>query len=92
MSPGSPTSSAEARLALIAAVSDRISASEDAAELLYDVARIVGEHLAARRCLFTEIDLEHDRGTVRRDYCRGAASVAGVYRISDAAAVLGVLR
>ncbi|HEX6086287.1 MAG TPA: PAS domain-containing protein, partial [Thermoanaerobaculia bacterium] len=83
MSPGSPFSSAEARLALIAAVSDRITASEDAAELLYDVSRILGEHLAARRCLFTEIDLANDRGLVRRDYCRGVASVAGVYRISD---------
>jgi len=83
MSPGPPHSSAEARLALIAAVSDRISASEDASELLYDVSCIVGEHLAARRCLFTEIDLAADRGTVRRDYCRGVPSVAGVYRVSD---------
>ena len=87
MSPGSPSSSAEVRLALIAAVSDRITASEDAAELLYDVSRILGEHLAARRCLFTEIDLEADRGLVRRDYCRGVPSVAGVYRISEYAEV-----
>jgi PAS domain S-box-containing protein len=87
MSPGSPSSSAEARLTLIAAVSDRIGVSEDAAELLYDVSRILGEHLAARRCLFTEIDLDRDRGVVRRDYCRGAASVAGVYRVSDYAEV-----
>lgn len=83
MSPGSTSSTAEARLALIAAVSDRITASEDASELLYDVSRILGEHLAARRCLFTEIDLASDRGLVRRDYCRGVPSVAGVYRVSD---------
>jgi signal transduction histidine kinase/CheY-like chemotaxis protein len=78
---------AEARLTLIATVSEWIGTTEDAAELLYEVSRAVGEHLGARRSLFTEIDLEHDRGTVRRDYCRGAASVAGVYRISDYAEV-----
>jgi PAS domain S-box-containing protein len=74
---------AEARLALIAAVSDLIGASDDAAELLYEVSRTLGEQLHARRCLFTEIDLEHDRGIVRRDYCRGVSSVAGVYKASD---------
>jgi PAS domain S-box-containing protein len=74
---------AEARLALIAAVSETIGASEDPGELLYDVARMVGEHLHARRCLFTEIDLAGDRGIVRRDYCRGVPSVAGVYKVSD---------
>jgi signal transduction histidine kinase len=78
---------AEARLHLIASVSDRIGASEDPAELLYDVSHLVGVQLGARRCLFTEIDLEHDRGIVRRDYCRGVPSVAGVYRISDYAEV-----
>ena len=74
---------AEARLALIAAVSDRISVSDDATELLYEVARILGEHFAVRRCLFTEIDVAGDRGVVRRDYCRGVESVAGTYRVSD---------
>ncbi|HEV7923057.1 MAG TPA: ATP-binding protein [Thermoanaerobaculia bacterium] len=76
-------SDAEVRLALIATVSEWISASEDTAELLYEISRAVGEQLHARRVLFTELDHEHDRGTVRRDYCRGVPSVAGVYRISD---------
>lgn len=74
---------AEARLALVAAISEQIGAFDDPADLLYAVSHAVGEHLRARRCLFTEIDLDHDRGIVRRDYCRGASSVAGVYRISD---------
>jgi PAS domain S-box-containing protein len=74
---------AEGRLATIARASEIISSADDAGELLYEISRIVGEHLAARRCLFTEIDLEHDRGIVRSDYCRGVASIAGVYRISD---------
>jgi PAS domain S-box-containing protein len=74
---------AEARLELIAAVSELISSSEDPADLLYEVSRMVGEHLQVRRCLFTELDLASDRGLVRRDYCRGVPSVAGTYRISD---------
>ena len=74
---------AEARLTLIATVSEWIGASEDAAELLYEVSRAIGEHLHARRALFTEIDLDNDQGIVRRDYCRGVPSVAGVYKISD---------
>ena len=74
---------AEARLNLIAAVSEWISATDDPAELLYEASRIVGEYLHARRALFTEIDLDGDRGIVRRDYCRGVPSVAGVYRVSD---------
>ncbi len=74
---------AEARVALIATVSESIGASEDPAELLYEVSRAVGEHLHVRRSLFTEIDLDNNRGIVRRDYCRDVASVAGVYKVSD---------
>jgi len=74
---------AEARVALIATVSESIGTSEDPAELLYEVSRSVGQHLQVRRSLFTEIDLDNNRGIVRRDYCRGVASVAGVYKVSD---------
>lgn len=74
---------AEERVRLLARISEMISASQDVAALLYDVSCAVGEHLNARRCLFTEIDLDADRGVVQRDYCRGVPSVAGVYRISD---------
>jgi signal transduction histidine kinase len=78
-----PQKEAEERLSLVASVSEMIGAVDDPAELLYAVSRAAGEHLRARRCLFTEIDLEHDRGVVRRDYCRDVPSVAGVYRVSD---------
>ena len=74
---------AEERLKLMARISELIGVSEDANELLYEVSRMLGEHFHARRCLFTEIDLERDRGIVRRDYCRGVPSVAGVYKTSD---------
>jgi PAS domain S-box-containing protein len=74
---------AESRLQLIATVSERIGAAEDVGDLLFQVASAIGEHLHVRRALFTEIDLDHDRGVVRRDYCRGVESVAGVYRVTD---------
>ncbi|MEA2491373.1 MAG: hypothetical protein QOH21_3165 [Acidobacteriota bacterium] len=74
---------AEARLTLVATVSELIGAFDEPADLLYAVSRVLGEHLHARRCLFTEVDLEHDRGIVRRDYCRGVESVAGIYKVSD---------
>jgi signal transduction histidine kinase len=74
---------AEARLLLLANISEMIGAIDDPAALLYDVSCALGAYLDVRRCLFTEIDLEHDRGIVRRDYCREVTSVAGVYRVSD---------
>jgi PAS domain S-box-containing protein len=74
---------AESRLTLLSDISERISALEDPAELLYTVSCALGEHLRVRRCLFTEINLASDLGLVRHDYCRDVPSVAGIYRISD---------
>jgi PAS domain S-box-containing protein len=74
---------AEARLALLAEISELARKLEDSDEFLFAVAEAVGEHLQARRCLFNEIDLENDREIVYRDYCRGVESVAGVHKISD---------
>ncbi|HET7434351.1 MAG TPA: ATP-binding protein [Thermoanaerobaculia bacterium] len=78
-----PEKEAEGRLTLLASVSEMIGAIEEPAELLYAVSRAVGEQLQVRRALFTEIDVEADRGVVRRDYCRGVPSVAGVYKVTD---------
>ncbi len=78
---------AESRLTLLAGISELTRSTEDANELLFAVAQKVGEHLQVRRCLFNEIDLENDRETVHRDYCRGAESVAGWHRISDYSAI-----
>ncbi len=64
-------------------IAEKIRRAENAEDVLFAVACAVGEHLQVRRCLFNEIDLEQDRETVHRDYCRGVESVAGVHRISD---------
>jgi PAS domain S-box-containing protein len=74
---------AESRLALLAQISELTKTFDDPDELLFAVSQAVGEHLQVRRCLFNEIDLERDRETIHRDYCRGVESVAGVHRISD---------
>lgn len=78
---------AEQRLVLLAEISELARTIEEPDELLFAVARAVGENLEVRRCLFNEIDLENDRETVHRDFCRGVPSVAGVHRVSDYSAV-----
>ncbi|MGH7337075.1 MAG: PAS domain-containing protein, partial [Myxococcota bacterium] len=68
---------------LLAELSERIRLARTGDELLFEVSRALGEYLGTRRSLFVEIDEPNDRGIVRRDYHRGAASVAGEYRISE---------
>jgi len=74
---------AESRLALLAGISEATRTFEEPDGLLFAVSKAVGEHLQVKRCLFNEIDLERNRETVHRDYCRGVESVAGVHLISD---------
>jgi PAS domain S-box-containing protein len=64
-------------------IAEKIRRAKNVENLLFAVAEAVGEHFQVRRCLFNEIDLENDRETVHRDYCRGVESVAGVHKISD---------
>jgi PAS domain S-box-containing protein len=73
----------EARLKLLAEISELLRKFESPRELLFAVSKIVGEHLRVKRCLFNEIDLENDLEIVHRDYCREVNSVAGVHKISD---------
>ena len=68
---------------LLLKIAEMIRRADGADDLLFAVARALGEHLQVRRAFFNEIDLANDRETVHRDYCRGVDSVAGVHRISD---------
>ena len=77
----------ENRLEVIFRVSELIRTIHDAADLSYAVAGTIGKHLNVRRCLFNETDVERDLEVVHRDYCDGAASVAGEHRISDYSSV-----
>src|SRR5215813_12781596 len=74
---------AEGRLEVLARVSELIRTLHEPYELSYAAAETVGRHLKVRRCLFNETDVERDLEIVHRDYCDGAASVAGEHRISD---------
>jgi PAS domain S-box-containing protein len=74
---------AENRLTLLSKISELTRDFEEPNELFFAVSRAVGEHFQVRRSLFNEIDVENDREIIRRDYCRGVESVAGMYKISD---------
>ncbi|HKG80036.1 MAG TPA: GAF domain-containing protein, partial [Pyrinomonadaceae bacterium] len=73
----------QARLTVLIQVSDLIRTLHDPYDLSYAVAKTVGAHMKVRRCLFNEIDLDHDLEIVHRDYCDGGESIAGEHRISD---------
>ena len=74
---------AENRLSLLAKVSELTRQFEESDELLFEVAREVGEHFNVRRSLFNEIDMANDRVVVHRDYCRGVDSIAGFHKVSE---------
>jgi len=74
---------AEERLTLLADISELTRSLEEPDELMSVVAQVVGEHLHVKRCLFNEIDLEHDMEIVHRDYHDGIESVEGTHKITD---------
>lgn len=49
-------------------VSEQIRVSEDADQLLSAIAQLLGQHLQAARCFFSEIDDQGDRWRVRHEY------------------------
>lgn len=67
----------------LADLAERIRLATDAATLLDQVARALGEQLNVRRCLFIDIDTASDHAVVRHEHCRGVPSVPRTYRVSD---------
>jgi len=80
---------AEARARVLVQVNELVRQIVNPDEFLYAVAQLVGEYLLTQRSFFVELDIEHDRGFVWRDYCRGVPSVAGEYRLSQYSAETG---
>ena len=74
---------AEREAQIVADLTELIRLTEDADELLWRAAQAVGEHLQAQRCFFIDIDAEHDRALVHRQYCRGVPPVPPEVRITD---------
>lgn len=72
----------EYQAALLIVVSELISKLTKPGELMFSIAKTVGQYLRSRRCFFNEIDLDNDLETVHRDFCRGVDSVVGKHKIS----------
>lgn len=73
---------AEADTLFLLDLGEGIRFAADADELLWAVAVALGEHLKASRCGFLEVDVQHDRITVQRDYHPHLHSVVGSYQLS----------
>jgi PAS domain S-box-containing protein len=73
---------AEADTLFLLDLGEGIRFAADADELLWAVAVALGEHLKASRCGFLEVDAEHDRINVQRDYHPHLHSLVGNYSLS----------
>jgi PAS domain S-box-containing protein len=72
---------AEADTLFLLDVGECIRLASDPDEMMWAIAVALGEHLGAGRCSFADIDLEHQRLTVQRDYHRHAPSLVGSYSL-----------
>ena len=75
---------AEADTLFLLDLGEGIRFAADADELLWAVAVALGEHLKASRCGFLEIDSEHNRITIQRDYHPHLHSLVGDFPLSAA--------
>ncbi len=73
---------AEADTLFLLDLGEGIRFAADADELLWAVAVALGEYLKSSRCSFIEVDVEHERLTVQRDYHPHAPSLVGEYPFS----------
>jgi PAS domain S-box-containing protein len=73
----------ESQIAILIVIGDLIRTINDPDELLYATAKTVGVYFNARRCVFSEIDLENDLENIHRDYHRSGRSVAGRHKLSS---------
>ena len=73
---------AEADTLFLLDLGEGIRFAADADELLWAVAVALGEHLKASRCGFLEIDTEHDRLVIQRDYHPHLRSAVGAHPLS----------
>src|SRR5580765_7655531 len=72
---------AEADTLFLLDLGECIRFAADADELLWAVAVALGEHLRANRCGFIEIDTDHERCRVQRDYHPHTPSLVGSYSL-----------
>lgn len=79
---------AEADTMFLLDLGECIRVAADPDEMMWAIAVALGEHLGAGRCGFADIDIEHDRFVVQRDYRRHARSLAGTYPLKQFGAAI----
>ena len=84
---------AEADTLFLLDLGEGIRFAADADELLWAVAVALGEHLKVSRCGFLEIDDEHDRLVIQRDYHPHLHSAVGSHPLSAVSpSIMGAAR
>jgi PAS domain S-box-containing protein len=67
----------------LADIGEIIRLTADVDTMLSQVTQALGEYLQLRRCMVIEIDLAHDLGVIRQQYCRGVPPAAREYRLTQ---------
>jgi hypothetical protein len=84
---------AEARDRFLLALDEAVRPLSDPHEITAAHARLLGEHLAADRCAYADVEHDQDTFNLTGDYNRGVPSIVGRYRFADfGAEVLRLMR
>jgi PAS domain S-box-containing protein len=73
----------ETRQELLVKVADRTRAAARPADILAAVVTSLGEHFAANRCTYADVDEAAGVATARGDYAAGVPSIAGQYPVAS---------
>ena len=84
---------AEARRATFrATLADALRSLSDPADVQAEAARVLGEHLAANRVHYAEVEADGTHAVVARDYARGVPDGSARYDLADFPALLAEAR
>ena len=83
----------EASQRFLLALHDRLRSLSDPETIQYEAARLLGEHLGAKRVGYAEIEPDGVHSLVTRNYTNGVRGIEGRYRVADySPALLPTLR
>ena len=68
---------------LLVSVHDAVRGLRDPEQVMWACVSRVGEHFEVSRCTYGEVDSAQTSFTVRRDYTRGVASIAGTHQLEN---------
>jgi len=78
----------EARQRFLLTLHDRLRSLSDPEAIQYEAARLLGEHLGAKRVGYAEIEPDGLHSVVTRNYTAGVRGIEGRYRVADFPPVL----